>query len=466
MIFNAVFLIMAGGFLALWLWKFGRVVFGTEDGSAWRAKAFSSVQEEGGNAKAGEEVGNAKASRSAGEEVGNARALLAPPQDGRLCIKGMAKVFALAFFFRLLVYGAGAALYCMNLEGTSFSFQDFLSVWNRWDGPHYLDLAKYGYEGCLEDGQHLFLVFFPLYPWTIRLFQLLCRDWQLAGLVVSTLAYALGAAFFHEAVASEYDGETAEKSLALLSVSPFAFYFGAIMTESLFFCLLSMAFYFIRRRRWVLAGFVGALCALCRAQGILILGVGAVEFLTAYPIGKHYREKRMKDFWMAVLTKGAFLLISLFGLFLYFWINDSVEGDPLRFVFYQKDHWHLAPTFFTNALREICSYLFSPATDLVMKVCVWLPEFLAFLLAFVALYYGLNRHPLKYTAFLFVYVMLNYSVTWLVSGARYMLCALPLYMILGEFARRHPKCYPWILTVSAMLMTIYMGGFFAWKPVM
>ena len=62
--------------------------------------------------------------------------------------------------------------------------------------------------------------------------------------------------------------------------------------------------------------------------------------------------------------------------------------------------------------------------------------------------------------------MINYSVTWLVSGGRYMLCALPLFVILGELVSRHKKVYPWLIAGFSILMAIYLGGFFAWKSVM
>ena len=53
------------------------------------------------------------------------------------------------------------------------------------------------------------------------------------------------------------------------------------------------------------------------------------------------------------------------------------------------------------------------------------PELILFVIAIVLLAYGLTRHPLKYTAFLLVYTLVNYSVTFLISGGRYMSCAFP-----------------------------------------
>ena len=384
----------------------------------------------------------------------------------RVTVKTMAIVFGLALLFHALIILCGGLIYCLHLAEDAASLEGLLSCWNRWDGPHYLEIAQYGYEHFVNEGRHLFLVFFPLYPWMVRVMHVLCRDWVVAGILVSTIAYAVGAAFFYATIAEEYDAETAEKSLILLSVSPFAFQFGACMTEGLFFCLLAISFYLIKKHRWLLAGMVGILCALCRMQGVIILGVGMVEFLVSYPVIRYIREKKVGVFLKAFFTKAVFMFLPLIGTFVYLMINYSVDGDAFAFVRYQREHWYLSPTFFTNCLSEITGYLVGSGYEPSVIVGSFLPEVIFFFVAFLALYYGVWRHPLKYTAFLFVYVMVNYSVTWLVSGGRYMLCALPLYVIAGGFVKRHPKTYPWFVAISSFLMSIYATGNILWKQVM
>ena len=378
----------------------------------------------------------------------------------------MAIVFGLALLFRVLIFLCGGIIYYMHLADKVVTLNGYLSCWNRWDAPHYLEIAQYGYEHFVDKGRHLFLVFFPLYPWAVRVMHFVCHNWQLAGILTSMVAYAVGAAFFYATLAEEYDAETAEKSLVLLSVSPFAFYFGACMTEGLFFCVLAISFYLIKKHMWLLAGVVGILCALCRMQGVIILGVGMVEFLVTYPPFQYFREKKALPFFKAFFTKAIFLFLTPLGTLCYLFINYSIEGDAFAFVKYQREHWYLSPTFFTNCLAEITGYLRNPNTQPTLKACMFLPEVIFFFLAFVALYYGVKRHPLKYTAFLFVYVMINYSVTWLISGSRYMVCALPLYVIAGEFIKRHPKAYPWVIAISMFLMSVYATGYFFGKQVM
>jgi hypothetical protein len=61
-----------------------------------------------------------------------------------------------------------------------------LDLWNRWDGPQYLLIAQHGYAPTGDQG--LALVFFPLYPWLIRLTALIVRDAVLSAFLISTAA--------------------------------------------------------------------------------------------------------------------------------------------------------------------------------------------------------------------------------------------------------------------------------------
>ena len=71
------------------------------------------------------------------------------------------KIFAYSFLFRLLMFGIGVFLYFVVLrEQTNpdvFSMGNTLSIWEKWDATHYINLAKEGYAQYTENGEHLFL---------------------------------------------------------------------------------------------------------------------------------------------------------------------------------------------------------------------------------------------------------------------------------------------------------------------
>src|SRR5688500_17454805 len=66
------------------------------------------------------------------------------------------------------------------------SVYDWLALWNRWDAPHYLDIARMGYG---SDGvEARWIVFYPLYPWLVRAAAFVLRDEMLGAFFVSGLA--------------------------------------------------------------------------------------------------------------------------------------------------------------------------------------------------------------------------------------------------------------------------------------
>ena len=324
----------------------------------------------------------------------------------------------IALIFRIAVYIASVVYLYIFSEETTFGFADFLSAWNRWDAPHYIDIASKGYAGCIQDGEHLFLVFFPLYPWLLRIVHVVINNWEAACLVLSCLAYAAGSCFFYALISEEYGKRIAWKSLVLLSVYPFSFFFGAMMTESLFLCTMMAGFYFVKKHNWLAVGLTGIFCSLCRVQGILLFGVAGVEFFVYYKPFEMFKQHKGKEFIKLLFTKGIFLFLIPVGNIIYFYINYNVEGNPFQFSIYQKEHWYHSTTYFTNALKEIWGQAFGGNTQNTMIASVWLPELVIFAVTIILLFYGLRRHPLKYTAFLFVYTIINYSVTFLISGGR------------------------------------------------
>ena len=82
------------------------------------------------------------------------------PKSEEVTRKEIVKAFLYALIFRIGIYIAGVAIAMIFSDDVKYSFSDFLAGWNRWDSQHYIELAQKGYANCIENGQHLFLVFF------------------------------------------------------------------------------------------------------------------------------------------------------------------------------------------------------------------------------------------------------------------------------------------------------------------
>jgi hypothetical protein len=143
----------------------------------------------------------------------------------------------------------------------------------RQDAVWYLRLADDGWAP--DDGS---AAFFPLYPLTVRAVGwVLPGDDLLAAILVSNLAF-LGALLALFALTAEAFGErAARRTIVVVAAFPTAFFFLAPYGESLFLLLSLLAFREARRDRWFGVAAAGALAALTRSVGVLLVPALLVE---------------------------------------------------------------------------------------------------------------------------------------------------------------------------------------------
>jgi hypothetical protein len=201
-----------------------------------------------------------------------------------------------------------------------------------WDSGWYWDIAVRGYYYYPDRPSSL--AFFPLYPMLMR-----AAAWPFgggpsatfwAGIVVSWLSLFGGLVLLHRyTVALTGDRNVAGRTVLILLVFPFSFYFLRIYTESLFLLLTIGAFYAAHRQAWWLAGVAGALAALTRPNGILI-----VLPLAIMAIGGAGSLRVVIERWAKLtpipLALGAFCVFSY-----------SLAEDPLAWLNAQQ-HWNYA----------------------------------------------------------------------------------------------------------------------------
>ena len=143
----------------------------------------------------------------------------------------------------------------------------------RQDAVWYLRLADEGWS--TDDAS---AAFFPLYPLTVRAAAwILPGDELLAALLVSNLAF-LGALLALFALTAEAFGERiARRAIVVAAIFPTSFFFLAPYTESLFLALSILAFREARHDRWGRVAVFGALAALTRSVGILLVPALLIE---------------------------------------------------------------------------------------------------------------------------------------------------------------------------------------------
>jgi hypothetical protein len=146
----------------------------------------------------------------------------------------------------------------------------------RWDMAWYFGIATEGYKftPANRTGQQN-IVFFPAFPMTVRVVGRLLGGQTMAFVAAGTIV-ALGCFFwaltylFRLARDLTGDEDPARYALWLIAAYPFALFYSAMYTESLYLLGVTAAFFHLRRREFIAAGAWGLLVGLTRPNGCLL----------------------------------------------------------------------------------------------------------------------------------------------------------------------------------------------------
>lgn len=380
--------------------------------------------------------------------------------SGHTSFKTLIRIFVTALAFRLITYFLSfLILRTLIYPENQFDLSIILRDWVRWDANNYIRIATVGYDGYYENGMATTLVFFPLYSWIMKLFNLFIPSIAACGLIVSTLCYSLGCVFLYALVCEDYGKSIAKRTVILISVFPFSFFFGAIMPESTFLLTGCACMYFARKRHFVLSGIFGALASLSRMQGLLLAVFFVAEWINAYKPFTLLKGKEYKTLCKHIFSKLSPVLIMPVGTLIYLYQNYAVTGDAFKFLEYQERVWGQHAQYFGQTVADNFRNLTTTLWSETQSVCIWLPQFVLFFLCTATLVYGLRRHRSGYILFLVLYLIMNYTPSLLLSGGRYMCVAFPMFIILGDFFETHPKLWEGAIITSSLLFTLYMGTY-------
>lgn len=228
----------------------------------------------------------------------------------------------------------------LGADSARYSFFDnpFLNMLSRWDANWYTGIATEGYNWNGNPRIENSVVFFPAYPMLIRAgIWLTGAHPAFVGFAVSLLAFAWALAYVYRLARDHFRLDAPAAAVSMTAWYPFAVFFGAIYTESLFLLALTGAFYHAgRRERWPTAAWA-CLAALTKPSGFVIVAPLAVLFGLQW-----WRDTRDGDSWRDFrAARGAFAdmlvlavpLLAVAGFSLFLW---SFTGDPLAWLHGQQ----------------------------------------------------------------------------------------------------------------------------------
>lgn len=375
------------------------------------------------------------------------------------------KIFLLGAGSRVGLLLAGMAAAILLSDG-GLTWEGAFQQLQRWDAAHYIHLIEEGYQGYTENGQHLFLVFFPGYVWAARLLRLVIPSTALAGTALSCLCYGGACCYLYRLAGEAYNGRVARDALLYMSLFPFSFFSGLVMTEGLFLLATTGACWYAWRGKWLAFGLFGALAALTRMTGLLVIVVGVIRLLEAYrplepPVGKS-----LGRCWKPLLLGLPLTLLPAAGTLLYLLLNLWVDGDPFAFASHQE-HWHQGYLWISQVVEYIGRYL-GDNLGSSFGWAVWAPALALFVVGLALLYWAALRkgHPAGLLAYGFCFFVATYSLSWLLSAGRYLSTCFVLFLFLAKLTQRRPALRAALLGGEGVLLGVYLCAFLAGAQVM
>lgn len=339
---------------------------------------------------------------------------------------------------------------------------------NRWDTGWYLGIARDGYRPLGDFAKEQNIAFFPLYPVVVRVVgEAVGGSYLLAGFLVSTAAFA-GALVYLFRLGKQVCRTDAgpRLALALLAVYPFALFFSAVYTESLFLLCAAGAFYHALRRHHLAAAGWALAAGLTRPNGVLLaVPLAVVVAARAWPAPSRHT-------WLTgpfgsppggarrpALAELLMVAAPAIGLGIYSVYIWRLTGDPLA--------WLRVQAAWEREFQGLRALLPEPLLrmGLLRALHLSVPYTLNTLAGFFALvvawpvarYYGLAFG---------LFVGLNVLVPWLAGGpvslGRFTSVLFPVFIYLADAVPDRHRPY-WV-AAFAMGQALTASMFFTWRP--
>ncbi len=368
-----------------------------------------------------------------------------PPERARILLF----VFVLVVAVRMGVEATAIFSQRVWVRRTDPASSFYLNMWRQWDATHYLELAQRGYRTRGEEAFNI--VFPPLYPWTIRILNILVGDYLVSALLLSFLSSLVASYFLYLLARQEMTEDAARGSVFFLNAFPTAYFLIAPYTESFFLAITLASIYMVYAGRFGAACLLGSLAGATRVNGLILLPTLLLL---------HWRQAASSFFsrkllWSSILPA---------GFLLYLAINLSLFGDPFHFMTVQREHWHHSFRWPWEGLRDV---LLSPfeASPSHERAVIFDLGALFLLLALLSCLWSALYLPVAYTFQGAATLCLLLCTSWNISLGRYVLGVIPLFFFLGALSRRpllRLALVIFFLPLLGFLSTVFTAGRWAY----
>jgi hypothetical protein len=326
----------------------------------------------------------------------------------------------------------------------------------RWDAGWYLQIAETGYSYSPEAGAgaQQNIVFFPGYPMVTRAIALLLGNqktaYVVAGTIVSLASFLFALAYLFAFAREAIGEERAHASLWLIAAYPFAVFFGAIYSESLYLLAALGAFHHFQRHQFTRAGLWGLVAGLTRPNGGLL----------TIPLVLLALSDRRSRFRVEALVAAA--AMPAIGTLLYSMFVWEMTGNPLAWA---SGHaaWGRHYTSVPQLVTTRASFIGHAG---LYEYVAWSPydllNVLGALFVIAAIWPVWRRFGIAFAAFIVVNILPPLTTGGFLSAGRISSVLFPAFVWLGAAVPvRHRTA--WIVSF-ATLQALCAALFYTWRP--
>jgi hypothetical protein len=367
------------------------------------------------------------------------------------------RLVGLTLLVKLLVLTGGVVAVTIYGSRQVRDLLDVFEIWNRWDAPHFLDVAVFGYR-AVDNGNlfgpngyrsvypgdlPLYIVFFPLFPAFVGVLAAVSGQPVLSAFLVTFVAGLFVAPLLYRLVRRDEAHGVAMRAAWLLLIFPTAYVLHIGYTEALFLALVLGSFLLARNGQWWMAGGLGGLAALTRINGLILIPALAAEAATQW-YARPPEQRRLRAEWLAIGLVGV-------GFGVYLLINQLVYGTPFEFLRVQNEHWFksLAPPW--EGISGLIGWLADPDPD--RSLMYGGVELLFAGIGLAATVHAAFRLRPSYFTWMALNWLLFISTSFVLSVPRYTLTLFPLFISLGLLTQGRR----WLLVAISLL---FLAGFF------
>ena len=239
-------------------------------------------------------------------------------------------------YFAVVIFG-----YAPGAPPFRGSTNELLNLPYRWDAGWYMGIAREGYSFVENAGlSQQNIVFFPALPIATRIVAFFLGEadasWTIAATLVSVAAFFGGCTYLFLLARDELSEDESRTALWMLAAFPFAVFFGAVYTESLFLLGTTGAFYHARRAQFARAGVWAVIVGLTRPNGFLLCVPLAVMAISPLLPPRLVRADASADGqetnWRHVRFMTILSVMPLVGLLIYAGFVRQLTGDWLAWI--------------------------------------------------------------------------------------------------------------------------------------